>query len=331
MGVKQRIQVEPVRLSVNSAGGFPISIGVPRGAGRMQVQSDAELVYISGGAHQLHREGVAEQEVVSGSEGPGAVFVSRGVDPKAVTHPGRDPGLVQGDPEPYAIREGFVDDSSVLRKALARVPVDPAACILKRLRQVPMIEREHGFDGALSQAVDEPAVKVEAVLIGLTAPLGLDAGPGHGEAVGLHPELAHQVEVFFQAVILVAGDVARIAVDDLARGMAERVPDGRAAAAFVHCTFDLVSGRCRTPQEVLLEAHGSFLSTPYYTGERVTARSLARFGRLCTRRRLATQHQAYPLSFRIATSRGSRTRFEPCSFPVKRSRPGLGSQTSTAS
>jgi hypothetical protein len=132
MGVKPRIQVEPVCLCVNSAGGFPISIGVPRGAGRMQVQSDAELVYISGGAHQLHREGVAEQEVVSGGEGPGAVFVSRGVDAKAVTHPGRDPGLVQGDPEPYAIRESFVDDSGVLCKALARIPVSPAAQILQR-------------------------------------------------------------------------------------------------------------------------------------------------------------------------------------------------------
>src|SRR5215211_833423 len=331
MGVKQRIQVEPVRLSVNSAGGFPISIGVPRGAGRMQVQSDAELVYISGGAHQLHREGVAEQEVVSGGEGPGAVFVSRGVDAKAVTHPGRDPGLVQGDPEPYAIRESFVDDSGVLCKALARIPVSPAAQILQRLRQVPMIERKHRFYGALSQAVDKSAVKVEAVLVGRTAPLGLDAGPGHGEAVGLHPELGHQVEVFFQAMILVAGDVARIAVTDFIRGVAERVPDGRAAAVFVHGALDLVSGRRSAPQEILREAHGSFLSTPYYTGERVTARRLARFGRLCTMRRLVIQLQAYPPSFRIATSRGSRTRFEPCSFPVRRSRPGLGSQTSTAS
>src|SRR5215217_2015546 len=253
------------------------------------------------------------------------------MDAEAVTHPGRDPGFVQGDPEPDTIREGLVDDARVLCKAIARVPVGPAAHILQRLRQVPVVEREHRFDRALPQAVDEPAVEVEASLVGVTAPFGLDAGPGHREAIGMYPELGHQVEVFFQAVILVAGDVPRIVVDDLARGMAERVPDGRAAAAFVHRTFDLVGGCRRAPQEVLREAHGSLLSTPYYTGDRVTATSLACFWRLCTRRRLATRHQAYPLSFRIATSRGSRTRFEPCSFPVRRSRPGLGSQTSTAS
>src|SRR5215217_6242894 len=165
-----------------------------------------------------------------------------------------------------------------------------------------MIEREHRFYGALSQAVDKPAVEVEAVLVGLTAPLGLDAGPGHGEAVGLHPELGHQVEVFFQAVILVAGDVTRITVEDLARGMAERVPDGRATAAFGYGALDLVSGRRRAPQEVLREAHGSFLSTPYYTGDRVTATSLACFGRLCMRRQAR-----HPMS-------GISSLFQDCDF-----------------
>src|SRR5215211_4441187 len=158
-----------------------------------------------------------------------------------------------------------------------------------------MVEREHRFDGASPQAVDEAAVIVEPVLVGGTAPFGLDAGPGHGEAVGLYPELGHQVEVFFQAVVLIAGHVARIAVEDLARGVAERVPDRGATAAFVHCALDLVGGRRRAPQEVLREAHGSFLSTLYYTGDRATATSLARFGRPCTGRRLVTRHQAYPL------------------------------------
>src|SRR5215217_4049782 len=331
MGFEQGGQVEPVCLSVNPAGGLPIGFAVSRGAGRMKVQSDAELVSVPGGAHPLYCEAVAEHEVVRGGERHGAVFVARGVDAEAVTHPGRDPGLVQGDPEPHALREGLVDDAGVLCEALARVPVGPATCILQRLRQVPVIQRQHRLDGAPSQAVDEPAVEVEAVLVGWTAPFGLDAGPGHGEAVGLYSEFGHQIEVLFQAVVLVAGYVTRVAVADLTRSVAERVPDRGAAAVLVYRALDLVGCRSSAPQEVLREAHVSFLSTPYYTGDRVTATSLACFGRLCTRRRLATQHQAYPLSFRIATWRGSRTRFEPCSFPVRRSRPGLGSQTSTAS
>src|SRR5918999_3462867 len=297
----------------------------------MKVKRVAELVTVPGGAHPLHREAVAEQEVVCRGERPGAVFVARGVDAEAVTHPGRDPGLVQGDPEPNIIREGLVDDAGVLCEAFARIPVGPAAQVLQRLRQVPVVEREHRLDGALPQAVDEPAVEVEASLVGGTAPFGLDAGPGHGEAVGLHPKLGHQVEVFFQAVVLVAGYITRVAVMYFTRGVAERVPDRRAATVFAYRALDLVGRSSRAPQEVLREAHGSFLSTPYYTGDRVTATSLARFGRPCTRRRLATRRQAYPLSFRTATSRGSRTRFELCSFPVRRFRPGFGSLTSTAS
>src|SRR5215217_9409173 len=204
------------------------------------------------------------------------------MDAEAVTHPGRDPGFVQGDPEPDTIREGLVDDARVLCKAIARVPVGPAAHILQRLRQVPVVEREHRFDRALPQAVDEPAVEVEASLVGVTAPFGLDAGPGHREAIGMYPELGHQVEVFFQAVILVAGDVPRIVVDDLARGMAERVPDGRAAAAFVHGALDLVGGRRRAPQEVLwkVQAYASLycrgqLRAPLLTAcsERIEASS----------------------------------------------------------
>ena len=78
-------------------------------------------------------------------------------------------------------------------------------------------------------------------------------------------------------------DVASIAMDDLAWAMAELVPDGRAATAFIHGALDLVGRRRRAPQEIVQEAHGSCLSTPYYTGGRVAATSLARFGRLCTR------------------------------------------------
>src|ERR687898_50321 len=255
MGVKQRVQVEPVCLSVNPAGGLPISFAGPRGAGRMQVQSDTELVAVLGGAHPLHCEAVAEQKVVCGGERPGAVFVARGVDAEAVTHPGRDPGLVQGDPEPNIIREGLVHDAGVLCEAFARIPVGPAAQVLQRLWQIPVVEREHRLYGTLTQAVDEPAVEVEAFLVGRTAPFWLDAGPGHREAVGLHPELGHQVEIFFQAVVLVAGYVTRVAVMYLTRGVAERVPDRRAAAVFVYRALDLVGRRSRAPQEVLWKSH----------------------------------------------------------------------------
>ena len=88
---------------------------------------------------------------------------------------------------------------------------------------------------------------VEAFLVGRTTPFWLNAWPGHGEAVGLHPELGHEVQVFFQAMVLVAGDVASVAVADLAFRVAERVPDRWSASVLFDGAFDLVGGRSRPP------------------------------------------------------------------------------------
>ena len=104
LAAKQGVQVEPVRLTVGPAGGLPVGQGVSRRVARMQVQSYPELVAVAGGSHPLHGQTVAQQEMVGGGEGLVAVLMSRGVDAEAVAHPGRDPGLVQGDPEPHVIR-----------------------------------------------------------------------------------------------------------------------------------------------------------------------------------------------------------------------------------
>src|SRR5215210_3906945 len=149
----------------------------------MQVQRDAEPVFVPGGAHPLHRQAVAKQEMVGGREGGGAVFASRRVDAQSVAHPGGDPGLVQGDPEPYLVRQRLVDDARVICEAFARLPVRPAAPLLERLRQVPVVEGEHRFYGATSETFDQPSVEIQASLIDATISVWLYAGPGHGEAV----------------------------------------------------------------------------------------------------------------------------------------------------
>src|SRR4051794_32073164 len=98
----------------------------------MQVQGYSELVAICGGAHPLHRQAVAQQEVVGGRKGVSASFASRRMDAEAVAHPGRDPGFVQGDPEPTLVAERLVDDPDILGEALARLPAGPAAAVFER-------------------------------------------------------------------------------------------------------------------------------------------------------------------------------------------------------
>ena len=47
--------------------------------------------------------------------------------------------------------------------AAGDVAVAPAAAVLQRLRQVPVVERDERRDAALQQRVDELAVEVQAL------------------------------------------------------------------------------------------------------------------------------------------------------------------------
>ena len=56
------------------------------------------------------------------------------------------------------------------------VPVQPAAGVLQRLRQVPVEERDHWLDADLEQGVDEPGVVVQTWSVDRAAPVGLHRG-----------------------------------------------------------------------------------------------------------------------------------------------------------
>src|SRR5690606_16441490 len=83
---------------------------------------------------------------------------------------------------------------------------------------------------------------------------GQHARPGDGEAVGADAQFGEDVQVLFQAVVVVAGQVTGVAVGHQAGGVGEGVPDGRPAAVLVPGTLHLVGGRGRTPQEVVGES-----------------------------------------------------------------------------
>ena len=257
---EERVEVEAVGLTIHPSGGLPIGFAVAPREGRVQVQGDAEPIAVRGGshrAHPLHREAVGEQEVVGGREGRAGVLQAGGVQAVAVAQPGGDPGLVQGDPVRDRVRERPVDDLGVLREPLGRLPARPAAPVLEGLGQVPVVEREHRLDAPLPEAVDEPPVEVQALPVNRPAPDRLDAGPGDGEAVGLQPDLGHQVEVLFQAVVVVAGYVSGVAVEHLARRVGEGVPDRGAPPPLVRGALDLVRGRRGAPQKTFGKVHVS--------------------------------------------------------------------------
>ena len=73
---------------------------------------------------------------------------SRSVHAQPVAEPRDHPRLVLRDPVAHAIAEPGGDDLGVLRERLDRVARRPAAAVLERLRQVPVVERDVRLDAA---------------------------------------------------------------------------------------------------------------------------------------------------------------------------------------
>ena len=167
------------------------------------------------------------------------------------------PRLVERRPVLHAVAETELRDRGVVGEAVRRVAVAPAAVVLERLRQVPVVEGGVGRDAALEHAVDEAVVEVEAGVVDLAAAGRHDPRPGDGEAVGRHPERRDEVEVGLPPVVVVARDRAVGGVEDRARLRAEGVPDGDAAPVLGVRALDLEGGGRDAPDEAVGERAGS--------------------------------------------------------------------------
>src|SRR6185503_19917782 len=110
-------------------------------------------------------------------------------------------------------------------------------------------------DPALTETLDQAAVEIEPALVGRSAAVGLDPGPGDREAVGAQAERGDQVEILAPAVVVLAGRVAGVAVVHLPRRVRETVPDRLAAAVGRGRTLDLERRCRRAPGEVLGKGH----------------------------------------------------------------------------
>ena len=102
-----------------------------------------------------------EQQVVHGTRGLSRVPDARRMDAVGVPEQGGAPRLVEGGPARDAVMEGREDDGGVLGEALGRVTCRPAAGVLERLRQVPVIEGHGGLDARGEQLIDEAVIEVE--------------------------------------------------------------------------------------------------------------------------------------------------------------------------
>ncbi len=179
--------------------------------------------------------------------------LARCVDAERIAERGHHERLVQRDPERDTVGEAVRGQAGVVGEPVRGVAVQPAARILQRLRQVPVVQGRHRGDATGQQRVGQPVIEVEPGRAGRAGPSRLDTRPGQREPVGVDAEVGHQGDILGPAVVVISGDVAGLAVPDHAGLATERVPDGYAPAVLGYCALYLVGGCRDTPGEARRE------------------------------------------------------------------------------
>lgn len=249
---QHRVEEEPVVDAVELAGRFAVGRGVAVRDGRGEVQGQRELVLRPG--ERARRQAVREQQVVGRDERRVVVLDARGVHAAAVAEERGAERLVDRRPVAHAVAECAVDDRRVVGEPGSRVTLRPAAGVLQGLRQVPVVERQHRRDTVAQHLVDQPVVEGEPGR-GRRPAVRLHPRPRDGEPVGVESQVGQQADVLGVAVVVVAGDSTGRAVEHLASGRREGVPDGRSAAAFGDAALHLVGRRRRAPEKACREGH----------------------------------------------------------------------------
>ncbi len=205
-------------------------------------------------AQRLHGAPVREQRVVRGEQELREAQLVAGRVP-ALDEAGAQEHLrlVERHPVLHAIAEALRDQRRVVGEPAADVAVQPAAAVVERQRQIPVIKRHPRRDARGEERVDQAIVEIEPLRVRRAGALRDHARPRHAQAVRLDAERLHDRDVFLPAVVVVAGDVAALVLPDRARLLAEHVPDRRALAVGGRRALDLIRRRGGAPDEALRE------------------------------------------------------------------------------
>jgi hypothetical protein len=165
-------------------------------------------------------------------------------------------GFVENDPLADAIAQRLRHRARILGETFRRIAIGPAAVVLERLRQVPVIQRDDGANARFEHRIGDALVVIQSPGVHASAARGLDSRPCNRVTIALDVQLAQQRDVLEVAMIAIARQVAVVAVLDAARRVREAVPDGFAFAVFLPGTLDLIGRGGCAPDEIRRKAHG---------------------------------------------------------------------------
>ena len=110
--------------------------------------------------------------------------------------------LVKGQPVLYPVAEAVDHLFAIADKSLHHAAIVEAVVLLRqRQRHVEVVEADHRLDAAGDEIVNKAVVKGDALVVERAVALRADAAPGDLEAVAVHAQILHQVEIFPVAVV----------------------------------------------------------------------------------------------------------------------------------
>jgi len=242
--------IDVIAVVVDVVAATPVDVlgAIAGGTLGLEIEDDPDLP-VAAGAERLHRRSVRTQDVVRGDHRLLEIAMAGRVHPVEVARVDHHPWLVERRPQLHPVAERVERDARELGEPVDRVTRQPAAAVVERRRQVPVVESGHRLDAALEQPVDQPRVEVEPGLVHRPGAGRQDASPGEAEPVGPQPELAHQLDVRLPAPVVIARHITGIAVLHPSGGVGEAVPDTGAGAVGERGPLDLIGGGGGAPEE----------------------------------------------------------------------------------
>ena len=155
-----------------------------RGVLGLDVDDEADLV-AAARAIRLHRRAVRHQQMMRSARRLERAAMAGRVHADAGSRRPSPPTARSTSPSSCTRSSSLRNTMSAYSaNQLRDVAVEPAAAVVQRSRQIPVIQRRHRLDAVREQAIDEPLVEVEARRVDATGALRQHAAPRDAEAIG---------------------------------------------------------------------------------------------------------------------------------------------------
>ena len=163
---------------------------------------------------------------------------------------GDDPRLVERCPDRLPVVESAEHHRRVFGEPAGDVAIEPSAAIIERRRQIPMKKRDERLNVRGAKRIDQAPVEVQSFLIHAPFAFRKNSAPRNAESIGIQSELAHERDVRFVTMVMIASDITVFIVRHQSGCVTEAVPDTRAGSIGERRSFNLIRRGGRSPKEV---------------------------------------------------------------------------------